>query len=55
MTSVYILEPLKNPKFFLDAAYQIGNHNLKRTSKSSILQSQHEYFFVPTTSLRINI
>ncbi|MCG5644985.1 hypothetical protein MCN98_09530 [Flavobacteriaceae bacterium LSUCC0859] len=55
MTSVSILEPQRNPKCFFEAAYQIGNHNLKRTSHSPIVQSQHDYFFVPTTTLRINI
>jgi len=55
MKSVYRLEPLENVKCFLDAAYKIGNQNLKRTSNNAIVQSQHEYFFVPTTSLRINI
>jgi len=55
MKSVSMLGQLENPKCFLDAAYQIGNQNLKRTSTNAIVQSQHEYFFVPTTARQINI
>jgi hypothetical protein len=55
LKSVSIWECLENPKCFLNAAYQIGYHNLKRTSTTPIVQSQHEYFFIPTTARQIMI
>ena len=39
-----------------NAAYSLGNRILKLTSNfTSIIGSQHDYFFIPTTELQIII
>ncbi|VXB61311.1 conserved hypothetical protein [Maribacter litoralis] len=44
-----------NWKYFPQMAYKIGCRLVKQTSAlySSIMQSQHDYFFIPTTQRQI--